>query len=78
MYICVLMLMTIYECKFVFVHILALVFLSLIIVLLIAWFYKYKNNKTVYRGFLEYVVNARSSWFSMKVYPLGTIDLFPL
>ena len=48
---CILMLMTIYECNFFYIH--------------------KTKQKHVYRGFLEYVVNAHDSWFFMKGAPAG-------
>ena len=59
-------LVTIYECNLFYVYILSLVFLSLHLYMYCLLLYP-KN--LIYRGFMEYVVNARDFWFSMKGAP---------
>ena len=59
--------MIIYECNF-YVYIFSLVFLSLQLYMHCSIL----PQKLVYGGFLEYVVNAHSSWFLMKGAPFGS------
>ena len=69
--ICTPMLLTIYECKFYHIYILSLVVLSLILYVNCLILHKKKTKEIMYKGFLEYVVNSRGSWYLMKGAPHG-------
>lgn len=56
-YICERKLMTIYECKFVHIHVATHIF----IIEIVSFFFDFKEKKLVYMEFLEYVMNACGS-----------------
>ena len=60
------MLMTMYECRYLYIYILSLVFLAM---KLYVYCLILQQTKHKYRGFLEYVANARGSYFLMKGAP---------
>ena len=65
-YIRIVILMSIYECEFLYVYILSLVFLSLN---LYVYCLTLQQKLVLYRGFEEFVAKTHDSWFLMKGAP---------